>query len=204
MKKAIPEVLDQSPTDQELILRMKSGELDAFDILVERYQKRLYRVIYGVLLHHEDTNDVLMETFIKAYKNIGGFRIGASFYTWIYRIAINTAISFKRKSKFNPQPYPYFPDDEEGQMEKEFVDYRSAEQAVRQMEIKELNKVLNDALSKLSEKHRAVVVLFDLEELSHSEIAKIMGCSEGTIRSRLFYAHKQLQKLLKNDNSFIS
>ncbi|TFE69840.1 RNA polymerase subunit sigma [Methylacidiphilum sp. Yel] len=204
MKKAIPEVLDQSPTDQELILRMKSGELDAFDILVERYQKRLYRVIYGVLLHHEDTNDVLMETFIKAYKNIGGFRIGASFYTWIYRIAINTAISFKRKSKSSPQPYPYFPDDEEGKMEKEFVDYRSAEQAVRQMEIKELNKVLNDALSKLSEKHRAVVVLFDLEELSHSEIAKIMGCSEGTIRSRLFYAHKQLQKLLKNDNSFIS
>ncbi|ACD83911.1 RNA polymerase sigma factor [Candidatus Methylacidiphilum infernorum] len=204
MEKAIPEVVERSPTDQELILRMKSGELEAFDILVERYQKRLYRVIYGVLLHHEDTNDVLMETFLKAYKNIGGFRIGASFYTWIYRIAVNTAISFKRKSKFTPQPFPHFSDEEEGQVEKEFVDYRSGEQAVKQIEMKELGKILNEALSKLSEKHRAVVVLFDLEELSHSEIAKIMGCSEGTIRSRLFYAHKQLQKILKNDNNFIS
>ncbi|MGD9896749.1 MAG: sigma-70 family RNA polymerase sigma factor [Candidatus Methylacidiphilaceae bacterium] len=198
MEKPTPDTPIREPTDRELVLCLQNGDLAAFDQLVKRYQARLYRVIYGVLLHHEDTNDVLMETFVKAYRNMGRFRIGASFYTWIYRIAVNTAISHRRKfARFRSTGGAGEGDDEERTPEA-FVDESAGKEALRKIELQELHRELDQALGQLSEAHRAVVTLFDIEGLSHGEIAKILGCSEGTVRSRLFYAHKRLQQLLRN------
>lgn len=198
MDKPTPDTPIREPTDRELVLCLQNGDLGAFDQLVKRYQARLYRVIYGVLLHHEDTNDVLMETFVKAYRNMGRFRIGASFYTWIYRIAVNTAISHRRKfARFRLAGSAGDGEDEERTSEA-FVDEPAGREATRRIELQELHQELDRALHQLSEAHRAVVTLFDIEGLSHGEIAKILGCSEGTIRSRLFYAHKRLRELLRN------
>ncbi|VVM06781.1 ECF RNA polymerase sigma-E factor [Methylacidimicrobium cyclopophantes] len=198
MEKPTPDTPIREPTDRELVLCLQNGDLGAFDQLVKRYQARLYRVIYGVLLHHEDTNDVLMETFVKAYRNMGRFRIGASFYTWIYRIAINTAISYRRKFARLRMSGNAGEGDDEERMPEAFVDESAGKEALRKVELQELHQQLDQALRQLSETHRAVVTLFDIEGLSHGEIAKILGCSEGTVRSRLFYAHKRLQQLLRN------
>ncbi|CAB4242701.1 DNA-directed RNA polymerase specialized sigma subunit [Methylacidimicrobium sp. AP8] len=199
MEKPTPNNPIREPTDRELVLSLQNGDLGAFDQLVKRYQARLYRVIYGVLLHHEDTNDVLMETLVKAYRNIGRFRIGASFYTWIYRIAINAAISYRRKTaRFRQAGGAGSQADDEEKMPEAFVDEPAGKEALRKMELQELHQEIERALSQLSEAHRAVVTLFDIEGLSHAEIAKIVGCSEGTVRSRLFYAHKRLRESLRN------
>ncbi len=199
MEKPTPDTPIREPTDRELVLCLQNGDLGAFDQLVKRYQARLYRVVYGVLLHHEDTNDVLMETFVKAYRNMGRFRIGASFYTWIYRIAINTAISHRRKfARFRLVGGSSGDGEDEERTPEAFVDESAGKEALRKIELQELHQELEQALRQLSEAHRAVVTLFDIEGLSHGEIAKIVGCSEGTVRSRLFYAHKRLRELLRN------
>ncbi|QSR84318.1 RNA polymerase sigma factor [Methylacidimicrobium sp. B4] len=199
MEKPTPDTPIREPTDRELVLSLQNGDLGAFDQLVKRYQARLYRVIYGVLLHHDDTNDVLMETFVKAYRNMGRFRIGASFYTWIYRIAINTAISHRRKfARLRLAGGSSGGGEDEERTPEAFVDESAGKEALRKIELQELHQELEQALQQLSEAHRAVVTLFDIEGLSHAEIGKIVGCSEGTVRSRLFYAHKRLRELLRN------
>lgn len=137
-----------------------------------------------------------METFTKAFQNIRSYKADAAFYTWLYRIAVNQSINFLRRNKFRQDVSM---DDAESdlQNQKAFMDSGLSSDVERQNNIAELQKKLNESLMKLSEQHRAVVTLFDVQGLSHAEIAKIMECSEGTVRSRLFYAHKQLQNYLK-------
>jgi len=153
--------------------------------------------IYGVLLNHEDTEDALVETFFKAYRNLASFQGKSEFSTWLYRIAKNTALNALRKLRRRPQGVVPLEGEEafnEGHL---FIDESLSSDTRRQLENKELQNKLNECLALLSEDHRTVVTLFDIQELSHAEIAKIMGCSEGTVRSRLFYAHKQLQSQLQ-------
>lgn len=187
----------QDPTDRELVARSQAGDSRAFDELIVRYQKRVYTVIYGMVSNHADTNDLLMETFQKAYRSIHSFKSDAAFYTWIYRVAVNQSINFLRRSKHRNN-ISLDDEDSDIQNRREFVDNSVVADVERQSNITDLQKKLNESLMQLSEDHRAVVTLFDVQGFSHAEISKIMGCSEGTVRSRLFYAHKQLQKYLKN------
>jgi RNA polymerase sigma-70 factor (ECF subfamily) len=187
---------EQQPPDRELVARTQAGDPTAFDQLLLRYQQRVYGVIYNMVNNHADTNDLLMETFAKAYQNIHGYKADAAFYTWIYRIAVNQSINFLRRNKYR-NDVSMDDTDSELQNQKEFMDPGISSDVDRQNNIAELQKKLNESLMKLSEQHRAVVTLFDVQGLSHAEIAKVMGCSEGTVRSRLFYAHKQLQNYLK-------
>jgi RNA polymerase sigma-70 factor (ECF subfamily) len=183
-------------SDTQLVDAALAGDVSAYDEIVLRYQQRLYSVIYNMTSNHEDTNDLLMEIFHKAYRNLGKYKKNSSFYTWIYRVAVNHTLNHIQKNKKRRKDMSLNDLSMDENTEKEFQDLRAVggDQAA---DLDELKNKLNESLQKLSEEHRTVVVLFDIEGLSHGEIAKVLKCSEGTVRSRLHYAHKNLQRYLK-------
>ncbi|MEO6054667.1 MAG: sigma-70 family RNA polymerase sigma factor [Chthoniobacterales bacterium] len=181
--------------DEELISRTKDGDVSAFDELILRYTPRLYGLVYNMTFNNEDTNDLLQDVFAKAFRSIGGFKGKSSFYTWIHSIAVNMSINFikKRGKRFNMSLDDI---DSNIQFDKEFIEATTSTDPLRETNLQELQKKLNEVMLKLSNDHRAVVTMFDIQGMPHAEIAKILRVSEGTIRSRLFYAHRQLQTYL--------
>ncbi|MBA3386391.1 MAG: sigma-70 family RNA polymerase sigma factor [Chthoniobacterales bacterium] len=182
--------------DQQLVARTQEGDVVAFDRLVVKYTARLYGLIYNMTSNHEDTNDLLQDVFSKAYKSIRGFRGKSSFYTWIHSIAVNMTLNFlkKRGRRFNLSL-----DDVDAsiQNDKEFLELTQTSSPVREADLSELQLRLNEAMMKLSDEHRAVVTMFHIQGMPHAEISKILRVSEGTVRSRLFYANRQLQNYLE-------
>ncbi len=183
-------------SDTQLVDEALAGEVSAYDEIVIRYQKRLYNVIYNMTSNHEDTNDLLMEVFNKAYRNLSKYKKNSSFYTWIYRVAVNHTLNHIQKNKKRRKDMSLNDLSMDENVEREFQDLRAVggDEAA---DLDDLKNKLNESLQKLSEEHRTVVVLFDIEEMSHGDIAKILKCSEGTVRSRLHYAHKNLQNYLR-------
>ena len=184
-----------SPTamlEGDLVNRARRGDLHAYDELVKRYQTRIYATIYHMTLNHEDANDLAQEAFIKAYSALKSFKGGSTFYTWLYRIAVNKTINFlkQRKNKFHLSLNDI---DFNAEHDPDLMALISDKTPTRDVALAELQKKLNEALLTLSEPHRMVVVLHDVQGLSHDEIAEIMDCNIGTVRSRLFYARQQMQ-----------
>jgi RNA polymerase sigma-70 factor (ECF subfamily) len=191
-----PDAEPAAPTpEMDLVKRAQSGDLAAYDELVQRYQERIYATVYHMTSNHEDANDLAQDSFIKAFQALKSFKGGSSFYTWLYRIAVNKTINFLKQRKnrvhmslndldFNTENNP------------DLVALISDKTPRRDAGLKELSEKLNAALLKLSEPHRLVVVLHDVQGLSHDEVAEVMECNIGTVRSRLFYARQQLQSLL--------
>ena len=181
--------------DEALVARTQRGESAAFDVLVQRYMQRLHATVYHMTANHEDANDLVQDAFIKAYKSIGSFKGQSSFYTWVYRIAVNRTINFlkRRKDRGN-----FSLNDMEASIETDpdYVELMSHVTPHREAGLNELQQKLNEVLQKLSEPHRAVVILHDVQGMTHADIAKVMHSTEGTVRSRLFYARQQLQGLL--------
>ena len=183
--------------DLDLVERAKSGDTRAFDELVEKYTPRLYGLVYHMTSNREDTDDVLQEVFAKAYRALKRFRGKSTFYTWIYSIATNMTLNvLKKRNRRRTMSL----DDVDLAIERDadFIEATSKSDPVREAGISELQQRLNMAMQKLSEPHRAVVTMFDIQAMPHAEIAKILGISEGTVRSRLFYAHRQLQAYLED------
>lgn len=181
--------------DRELVARTQGGDPRAFDELVVKYSPRLYGLIYHMTSNHEDTNDLLQDVFSKAYRSITNFRGNSSFYTWMHSIAVNMTINFLKKR--NRRQHPSLNDpDSKIENDPDFIAATSNQDGTKQVSIHELQKKLNVAMMKLSEDHRMVVTMFDIQGMPHSEISRILKVSEGTVRSRLFYAHRQLQNLL--------
>jgi len=187
----------QEITDRVLVERSQAGDPTAFDELVRRYQPRLLGMLYNMTNNQTDSWDLAMETFEKAYKSIHSFRLDSEFFTWLYRIGFNLTVNFIKRNKHRNN---LSMDDEDLDLQNraEFIDVSTSGDAEKQARLAELKKKLNESMMKLSDQHRAFVTLFDIQGLSHAEISKIMDCKEETVRSRLFYAHKQLQKYLKN------
>ncbi len=182
--------------DNELVARTKAGEARAFDELVVRYSPRLYGLLYNMTSNHEDTNDLLQEVFAKAYRSIKGFQGKSSFYTWMHSISVNMAINFLKKR--NRRMTMSLDDVDNGIVnDPDFIEATSDHDPRHQANLGELQKKLNEAMMKLSHEHRAVVTMFDIQGMPHAEIAKVLKISEGTVRSRLFYAHRQLQNYLQ-------
>ena len=187
-----------SPTgvlEGDLVQRARNGDLNAYDDLVKRYQERIYATVYHMTSNHEDANDIAQEAFIKAYQALKSFKGGSSFYTWLYRIAVNKTINFLKQRK-NKHPFSLNDLDFNTENNPDLVALISDKTPFRNVGLTELQKKLNEALMRLSEPHRMVVVLHDVQGQSHEEIAEIMGCNIGTVRSRLFYARQQLQGYL--------
>jgi RNA polymerase sigma-70 factor (ECF subfamily) len=186
----------QEPKDDELVARTKEGDASAFDVLVRRYSPRVYGLVYNMTSNHEETNDLLQDIFLKAFRSIKGFRGDSSFYTWIHTIAANMTINFLKKRNRRRGPSL---DDIDARIENDpdYIEATAKTDPRREATLSELQKKLNEAMQKLSHDHRAVVTMFDIQGMPHAEIAKILGTSEGTVRSRLFYAHRQLQNYLE-------
>ena len=183
--------------EQELVRRARRGELAAYDELVRRYQERIYATVYHMTSNHEDANDLAQEAFIKAYQALKSFKGGSSFYTWVYRIAVNKTINFLKQRK-NRAQLSLNDLDFNAEHDPELVALVSDKTPRREVNLSELQEKLNEAMQKLSEPHRLVVTLHDVQGVSHEEIAKIMDCNIGTVRSRLFYARQQLQAYLSD------
>jgi RNA polymerase sigma-70 factor (ECF subfamily) len=181
--------------EADLVKRAKRGDLQSYDELVKRYQERIYATLYHMTGNHEDANDLAQDAFIKAYSALNSFKGGSSFYTWLYRIAVNKTINFikQKKNKFHLSLNDI---DFNAEHDPDLMALISDKTPNRDIALSELQKKLNEALLKLSEPHRMVVVLHDVQGLSHDEIADIMDCNIGTVRSRLFYARQQLQGFL--------
>ena len=194
-----PEPIVEMPgdevADRDLVERARQQDLAAYDELIRRYQRKIYQLVYNMTSNRQDAEDLVQDVFVKAYTALKYFKGDSSFYTWVYRIAVNRTINFLKKRNRNPG---LSLDDMDRAVERDpdYVELRSRESPVRDASLSELQKKLNEALQTLSEKHRSVVVLHDIQGVQHDEIARMLGCSEGTVRSRLFYARQELQKQL--------
>lgn len=183
--------------DEVLVSRAQRGEATAFEELVRRYQDRIYSTIYNMTSNHEDAGDLAQETFIKAYRALNSFKGDSSFYTWIYRIAINKTLNFLKQRK-NRVLMSLNDLDFNAEHDPDIVALISEKTPRRDINLAELQEKLNAAMLKLSEIHRLVVTLHDIQGMPHEEIAQIMDCNVGTVRSRLFYARQQLQSYLSD------
>lgn len=183
--------------DRVLVHRVLEGDLSAYDELVRRYQERVYATLYNMTSNHEDANDLTQEAFIKAFKALPTFKGDSSFFTWIYRIAVNRAINWLKSRKNKPQ-LSLNDLDFNAEHDPDIVALISDRTPRREAGLSELQEKLNEAMQKLSDTHRLVVTLHDVQGMSHEEISKIMDCNTGTVRSRLFYARQQLQAHLSD------
>jgi RNA polymerase sigma-70 factor (ECF subfamily) len=182
--------------ERELVRRAQRGDVAAYEELVRRTHPQIYRLLYHMTSNREDAEDLTQEIFLKAYAALARFHGASSFYTWVYRIAVNHALNFREKNRRRAAELRL--DDVDAAVERDptFVELRARESPYRDATVAELQKKLNAALQKLSDEHRMVVVLHDIEGLKHHEIAQMLKLSEGTVRSRLFYARVQLQREL--------
>ena len=195
---AKPPTPEPGPEEElKLVGRARKGDLAAYDELVRRYQERIYATVYHMTSNHEDANDLAQEAFIKAFQALKSFKGGSSFYTWVYRIAVNKTINFLKQRR-NRVHMSLDDLDFNAEHDPDLVALISDKTPRREVNLSELQEKLNEATQRLSEPHRLVVVLHDVQGLSHEEIAKIMDCNIGTVRSRLFYARQQLQAYLSD------
>lgn len=187
-----PERQQEADADFTIVKRVQAGDVAAFDGLIRKYRERLFGVVYNLTANREDTADLVQDAFIKAFQSINRFQGQSSFFTWLYKIAVNTTLSHLRKNKMRT----FFSlekiqeDEPTSEILKQLTDKTGAD---RDTYLRELQEKLNEALQKLSIKHRTVITLFEIDGLSHGEIAEVMDCSEGTVRSRLHYAKQFLQ-----------
>lgn len=197
-----PDILENPATnegseDLTLVRRAQSGDAAAYDQLMRKYQERVYATVYHMTSNHEDANDLTQETFIKAFRVISSFKGDSSFYTWVYRIAVNKTINFLKQRR-NRVHMSLNDLDFNAEHDPDLVQLVSDKTPRRAINLAELQEKLNEAMLKLSDVHRLVVTLHDIQGLSHEEIGKIMECNVGTVRSRLFYARQQLQATLSD------
>jgi len=188
--------IDKLALVSNLVKLAKQGDLAAFDSLTLMFRERLYGVVYNMTFNHDDAADLTQEAFVKAFRSLSKFKEKSSFFTWIYRIGVNLTLNHLKKKKARR----FFSFDQylsDGVPSKDSERFSSNESnSVRTTLLNELHEKLNEALLKLSDKHRTIVVLFEIDGLSHKEIASIMKCTDGTVRSRLHYAKLQLQSFL--------
>lgn len=183
--------------DQELVTRAREGDTRAFDALILKYGDKLYGLVYHMTSHKEDTHDLLQEIFARAYQSLKSFRGNSTFYTWLYQIAVNLTLNFLKKKK-RRAGLSLNELDSAAHQDPALIDQTHEANPEQQTNLNELQLRLNEAMQKLSEPHRMVVTMFDIQGMSHAEIAKVLKTSEGTIRSRLHYAHLHLQSALQD------
>ena len=194
---ATPAQADVSELD--LVRRCQAGDTEAFDELVSRYRTRVFSMIYNMVHTEQDAWDLAQDSFFKAWKSIQRFRGQSSFYTWIYRIVMNVTIDWLRKKHVKGAGIEF---DDAIRLR----DVNPASKTVpktaalpfEMMQRSEIRDRIEKAIAQLSPEHRAVILMKEIEDMQYNEIAEALGCSIGTVMSRLFYARKKLQNLLRD------
>ena len=169
--------------DREAILASQRGDRAAFDRLVERHQREIYRLCYRYVNNHEDAADLAQDSFVKAYKAIGRFRGDSAFSTWLYRIAVNTCLNFRASRRMVQE-----------ELSEALAD--PGVPVVQRMQERERSQQVRDAVARLPEKQRATLILKIYHDLTHEEVAGILGSSVGTVKANLFHAVGNLRKML--------
>jgi RNA polymerase sigma-70 factor, ECF subfamily len=187
--------MTQDDSDQQLVERVQAGDKTAFDLLVRKYQHRVLKLVSRFVSDAAEAEDVAQEAFIKAYRALASFRGDSAFYTWLYRIAINTAKNALVSNRRRPVDFD--------------LDLQDPEQYDRHARLKEgdtpegvllteeIRSVVERAMEQLPEDLRTAIVLRELEGLSYEEIAEAMDCPVGTVRSRIFRAREAIDRKLK-------
>ncbi len=185
--------------DTVLVQRAQKGDSAAFDELVSRYRSRIFGMIYNMVHNEQDAWDLAQDSFVKAWKSIARFRGQSSFYTWIYRIVMNVTIDSLRKKQVKGGGAEF---DDAIQLRDIDPASRTAPKAEalphERMEQGEIQRRIDGAIAQLTPEHRAVILMKEIEGMQYHEIAESLGCSIGTVMSRLFYARKKLQTLLRD------
>jgi len=184
-----------SADDQRLIANSRAGDAAAFGELVARYQDRLFNTLLRLVGNPEDARDVVQEAFLHAYQSLHAFKGDALFFTWLYRIGVNTAISMKRKQRLVLRAPPG-PNGEGGL---DPLDPSELSRPGHALEMAEEEKRVHDALSRLSAEHRAVLVMKDMDGMKYEEMAEVLQVPVGTIRSRLHRARLELRDIFLQD-----
>ncbi len=180
--------------DQILIQRCLAGQSEAFGDLVLRYQDRLYSSVYMMVSSPEDARDLTQEAFVHAFRRLDSFRGDSAFYTWLFRIAVNATISFRRKAA---RLKTYSVESVREASGNEPIDGNSDTRPSSRMETEEQQRLVRAALEELSEEFRTAIVLTEIEGLSYEDAAEAVGCPIGTIRSRIHSARNELREKLR-------
>ena len=187
--------------ESELILKAQNGDVTSFERLIESYQQGVFNLAFRMVNNHEDAADIAQEAFIKAYLNILKFKGTSKFSTWIYRITTNACLDeIKKRKKTKAFSISENIETEAGEIPREIED--TSANIEDNLERKERNRVINDAIAQLPENHRAVIILRDINNLSYEGIAAALKCSEGTVKSRISRARNALHEILKNTELF--
>jgi len=182
-------VYNNIESDETLIESVKNGDCDAFGPIVERYKLALYKVMYRMVMNRDDTEDLVEEAFIKAYRSIKKFEIGRPFYAWLRRIAVNNAINFlKRERRSNTEPLEY--------VEKTLSNGHN--DPVRMTREKMLCERINQAIARLPEDARIILSLKVEKDLSYDEISELLNIPKGTVMSRLARSRLKLKGILED------
>ena len=179
----VAERVAERAAERETVAACQRGDREAFDRLVQRYQREVYRLCYRYLGQHEDANDLAQEVFLRAWRSIGRFRGDSAFSTWLYRIAVNACLNHRALKRVPTQDLPEaLPDPSRG--------------AEARAQDEDVARRVRGAIARLPEKQRATLVLKVYHELSHEEVANVLGSSVGTVKSNLFHALGNLKRLL--------
>jgi len=188
--------MSEREIDQQLVERAQRGDKKAFDLLVIKYQRKLVRLLSRFIRDHAEVEDVAQEAFIKAYRALPTFRGDSAFYTWLYRIGINTAKNFlSARGRRAPTSTPL--DNEEAEDFEEGDQLQSTNTPENEMMSKQVGQAVNDSLQALPKELREAITLREIEGLSYEEIADIMNCPIGTVRSRIFRAREAIAEKLR-------
>jgi RNA polymerase sigma-70 factor (ECF subfamily) len=196
----IPDETTATPANSDLLLveRSVAGDQKAFELLVIKYQRRIQRLIGRMVRDVDLVEDIAQETFIRAYRALAQFRGDAQFYTWLYRIAVNTAkkalMDMKRNPTVSENSFKSADDDETSMLENELI---SSETPDAVLASKEIVEMVNSAMEALPEELRQAITLREIEGLSYEEIAEAMNCPIGTVRSRIFRAREAISQRIK-------
>ena len=182
--------------DQELVERAQRGDKQAFGMLVEKYQRKLGRLLSRLIRDQAEVEDVVQESFIKAYRALPNFRGESAFYTWLYRIGINTAKNYLVAMGRRPQVNNDI-EIEDAENFEDANELRTMETPETELMTKEIAQTVNDTVAALPEELRTAITLREIEGLSYEEIATLMNCPIGTVRSRIFRARETIALKLR-------
>lgn len=186
------------PGDDELVARCQRGDTGAFNVLIDRYRQRCFSMIYQMVRNEDDAWDLAQNGFVRAWRSLGNFKGQSSFYTWLYRVMTNISLDWLRKRRI--EGHREF-DDSVGLSDIDPAAVTAPKpvmEPVQRLADAEIRARIDAAIRRLSDENRAVIVMREIEGLEYQEIADAVGCSIGTVMSRLFYARRKMQDMLRD------